>query len=111
MSVNVPDPAVYASIPVVAGSLLWIGRQFVVATVEQVGPKGDVGAKGATGDPGEMTVDNYRKFSDFLIERLNGRYLLATDARERFDKIDSKLDHICNSCPGRALAQNPGKSE
>ena len=105
MSVNVPDPAVYGSIPVVAGALLWIGRQFVVATVGQAGPKGD---KGATGDPGSMSVRDYRQLSDYLIERLNGRYLLATDARERFDAIDRKLDHICNSCPGRNAAYDSG---
>ena len=95
----VPDAAVYGSIPVVAGSLVWMGRQFVLDTLDRKGPKGDKGDRGNDAGPigDQMTVRNYKSFSDFLIAQLNGRYLMATEARERFAQINVKLDRLHDS--------------
>jgi hypothetical protein len=86
---QVPDAAVYACVPTLAGCLLWIGRQFVMDVISSRGPRGE------KGDPGPgMTVRDYKEFSSFLIGQLNGRYLMAGEARERFAALESKLDDL-----------------
>lgn len=86
---NVPDPAVWASIPIVAGSLLWAAKQFVTSTVNE---KGDKGEKGDTGEG--LTVKGYKELSELLISRLNGRYMMASESREKFAALEGKLDTI-----------------
>src|SRR5580693_1733236 len=89
---NVPDPLFYASIPTLGGLLLWGGRQFVLSTI---GMKGD---KGEKGDRGESSLgDSVRDFVDLrkaITEELNGRYMFADEARQRFEKLECGLENL-----------------
>jgi hypothetical protein len=97
--VQVPDPFVYAAVPLIGGFLLWCLRQFIVSTGKQgiqgdTGPPGPQGAKGVDG----MSVRDFKEFSRLLCTEMNGRYLLAKDARDEFAKLNLKLDQICVNC-------------
>lgn len=89
---NVPDWAVGSSIPVLAGSLAWGARQFVLSVVTKRGPQGTQGEPGPAGP--EMTVRAFNQLADLLTQRLNGRYMLAIEARERFDRIETLIDRM-----------------
>lgn len=87
---NIPDPAVYAALPLLGGAAVWIARQFVTQTA---GPRGDVGPRGLTGqDAPPMTIRDYRQVAAVMKDELNGRYMLATEARERFAALEEKVD-------------------
>ena len=94
----VPDGLVWASIPVLAGCLLWAGRGFVIDTVNQRGPKGEDGKQGEQGNPGPgMSVRSYKELSEMLVTQLNGRYMMADEARQRFDLMAEKIDDLKDS--------------
>jgi hypothetical protein len=39
-----------------------------------------------------MTVRDYQQMADILKQELNGRYMMADEARLRFDKLNEKVD-------------------
>ena len=88
---SVLDAALGATIPIIAGTLVWAGRQFVTQTVGQTGARGPIGPSGPAGS---MTITDYHELADLLMERFNGRYLLASDARAMFDRIERKIDQL-----------------
>lgn len=82
---NIPDPAVYASIPVVGAAAVWIGRQFVQSVLRNSRPGGRTV---------EMNVGEYKQLSELLTQTLNGRYMAATEARDRFSRIDRNIERM-----------------
>lgn len=105
---NIPDPAVYATLPMFGGMVVWIGTQFVKSVT-----RGDTGAAGPQGIPGAtmaMTVRDYQQISDLMKQELNGRYMFADESRKRFDMVDHKIDGLERTV--KALAANlSGKSD
>ena len=94
---SVLDAALGSTVTIVASTLVWVGRQFVTQTVGQTGARGPIGPSGPTGSTGSMTIKDYHELADLLMERFNGRYLLAVDARDRFDRIEHKIDQLAIS--------------
>ena len=84
---NVPDGAVYAALPLMGAAAVWIATQFVR---QVAGPRGEQGAPGH--DAPEMTVRDFQLIADELVKRLNGRYMLADEARGRFMALEAKID-------------------
>lgn len=83
------DNLLGAAVPIVVGAGYWALKQLIREQSGRQGPKGD------RGEPGlGMTVRNFKEFSDFLIIQLNGRYLLANEARAWFKKIDDRIANI-----------------
>jgi hypothetical protein len=83
------DNLVGATVPAAAAFIVWTLRQFIISTVGPKGPKGDKGDMGP-----EMSIKNFRVIVDLLCSELNGRYMFAIEARQRFDKIESRLDAL-----------------
>ncbi len=85
------DAMVGACVPLVVGFGVWIAKQFIHQEVER-GPRGD---PGPPGEPGlGMSVRNFKEFADFLIQQLNGRYLLAEEFRLRHSQLEMKVDDM-----------------
>lgn len=82
---TVPDPAFYASLPAIGGMIVWIARQFVIAN-----------AKSSSGEfesiAPSLTVRGYKEIAELLTKELNGRYMLAGEARDKFKELGSKID-------------------
>lgn len=89
---QIPDSIVFASIPIVTGSLLWAAKQFVKDNQGEKGERGERGEQGRAA-PG-ITVRDYKELSEMLINIFNGRYMLATESRERFENLERKIDNI-----------------
>jgi hypothetical protein len=83
----VPDGAVWAALPLMGAMGVWSLRSLIV---QVAWPKGDRGETGRDGPA--MTVRDYREISDVLRKELNGRYMMADEARERFTTLEQKLD-------------------
>ena len=90
MCMQVPDAGVYAVLPMTGAFAVWGLTQFVR---QVVGPKGDTGPRGQPGaDAQRLTVRDYKEVAEVLRAELNGRYMMAGEARERFAAIEEKLD-------------------
>ena len=94
----VPDAVVYGNLALGGTVLVWAARQFIYQTVGNEGNQGNRGPQGDKGDPGEpscnMSVKEFNVFCDLLMVRLNGRYLLAEDAKDMFKGIENKIDNL-----------------
>ena len=82
---NVPDAAVYAALPMIGGFAVWVAGRFVK---QVAGPQGERGEPGSH----EVTVRDYKLISEELVKQLNGRYMLADEARGRFMRVEAKID-------------------
>jgi hypothetical protein len=90
---NIPDPMVYASLPILGGAAVWIGQQFVQSVIfrNRDDPKTSPERRERLS---AMTVQDYRQISELLKQELNGRYMFAKEARERFGGIENKIEHL-----------------
>lgn len=84
---NIPDPAVYALLPTLGGMAVWIGTAFIKSVTGTSAP-----VPAIPNIPVSMTVRDYQQISELLKKELNGRYMFAEEARNRFDAIEHKLD-------------------
>jgi hypothetical protein len=84
---NIPDPMVYASIPLMGTALVWLGRQFVLS----VSPK-PKGLKAGTMP--DITVRTYQQISSLMKQELDGVYMPAKETRERFDALERKFEAL-----------------
>ena len=84
---NVPDAAVYAALPMIGGFAVWVAGRFVN---QIAGPKGEPGMPGR--DAPELTVRDYQLISETLVKELNGRYMIADEARGRFMSLEAKIE-------------------
>ena len=95
---NVPDGAVWASIPTIGVCLAWMAKSYILEITgrnQRNGRKHNAlsAEEGTDENPVlSMTVRQYREFSDFLVQELNGRYLVANG--ERFKSVEAKLDGL-----------------
>jgi hypothetical protein len=90
------DAAAGSATTAVIGCIVWAARKFVWENSR--GPKGDTGDRGEKGSPGDSwTVKEFNCLADLLIDRFNGRYLLAKDARLMFQRVYDKIDALHNS--------------
>lgn len=105
----ISDALLGACVPIAAGGVLWTVKQFIKTTVGERGPKGDDGPRGKDGL--SMSVRQYKEFSDFLITQLNGRYLLAAEARELFSSLENKVESITCGKLGCTLLTHNRESE
>jgi len=85
------DTMVGACIPLAIGFGVWVAKQFVK---QEVGAQGEHGEKGDKGDPGDMSVKQFQSLCKYLVTELNGRYMLAEEARERFDKLERRVNEV-----------------
>jgi hypothetical protein len=86
---TIPDPAVYASIPTALCFGVWSVRQLIKSV------KGETGARGPRGIEGSaMTVRDYKQLADLLKEELNGRYMMAPEARDKFEDVKERVDNL-----------------
>ena len=87
----VPDSAAWALVATNAGGIfVWALRSFIN---QEAGPKGSTGNTGAPGkDAPEITIRVYKQLADLLISQLNGRYMMADEARHRLQTLEVKLD-------------------
>lgn len=87
---NLPDGLVYAS----AGTLLtggvWVAREFVRDTVRRDRGKKPQGESEES--PTEWTVRDFRMLGDLLIERFNGRYMLAVELRATLKALEERVE-------------------
>lgn len=74
------------------GMGIWIATQFVRSITNPPGPKGDPGPKGNDGAVGSMRVADYRQIAALLKDELNGRYMFADEARQKFSNVESKIE-------------------
>ena len=87
---NVPDGAVYAALPTLGAAAVWIATSFIK---QVAGPRGERGDRGDAGrDAPELTVRDYQLISETLVKELNGRYMIADEARGRFMALEAKMD-------------------
>lgn len=77
---NVPDGLVWASIAPTAAASGFLLKLVVQKFSGESAP--------ATFDVAEMSVKQLNALSGYLVEKLNGRYMMASEARARFDKIE-----------------------
>lgn len=85
---NIPDPFIYASIAPIGGFVVWTGRQFVVwATNQKKNQEVDSTLQPLV----ELTVRDYKQITELFTKELNGRYMFATEAREKFEKLEQQL--------------------
>lgn len=83
---TVPDSVFGAGITVGAGAAVWAAKSFIR---QIAGPRTD-----RTEGIGGVSVDDYQTALGYAEKVFNGRYLLAKDAAERFDKIETQLHRI-----------------
>jgi hypothetical protein len=79
----IPDQFVYASIPVVAGGALWIGRQFVRSVDSDAHTEEDQPVPTT-----ELSLRDYQQLSEVLKQELDTRYMLASEMRNWFARIE-----------------------
>ncbi len=96
---TIPDPAVYSALPVVAGALLWAAKAFVSDVINRTRRRTTTTTTVTTAPPlppasthVEMTLGDFRQIADLLKAELNGRYMFAAEAREKFSELGDKLD-------------------
>ncbi len=70
---------------------MWAAKAFVS---QVAGPRGDKGDTGQPGSMAELSVRDYKEITDVLRRELNGRYMMAEEARDRFSAIDKRLEHL-----------------
>lgn len=95
---TIPDQLFYACIGPAAGAVVWWARQFVISSIsrwrqEGSGPADISPARGAASSAG-MTVRDYQQIRELMVKELNGRYMLAKEARERFDALAEKIEDV-----------------
>lgn len=101
---TIPDPLVYASIAPLLGAVIKVGQWFVQDVMKQ--KKTDARSNAAIDQRpahAEMTISEFRPIAELLKDELNGRYMMAQEARDKFAaietklvKLDSKIDHQYN---------------
>ncbi len=91
---TIPDTAVYAILPIAAAAALWAAKAFVdertrrrttTTTVTTTQPQAPAHV--------ELTIGDFRQIADLLKAELNGRYMFANEAREKFDELGERLDN------------------
>jgi hypothetical protein len=93
----VPDGLVWVSIPVLAGAIGKASQWFVqdvISTSKRANrdnAKIDERAQGRT-----MSITDFEQIGTLLKQELNGRYMLATEAREKFAAISHQIDAQAN---------------
>lgn len=92
---TIPDPLVYASIVPLLGATAKVGQWFVQDVIRQ---KKTNDRSNAAIDQrparAEMTISEFRPIADLLKDELNGRYMMAQEARDKFAAIDAKLVEV-----------------
>lgn len=95
---TVPDPLVYASIPLLGGAVVWIGQQFVQSVILRNRATADPERAIAPPAPPllapQLTVESYRQIAELMKQELNGRYMFAKEARDRFGSVETKIDGL-----------------
>ncbi len=97
--VTVDDRAIYAGLPVFAMASVWIGRQFVLSNAAGRRERERVirvAAPAAAPDV-PMSLREYKDVSDLLKQELNGRYMQASEARDRFGAVERKIEDLGDS--------------
>lgn len=90
---NIPDPAVYASIPVLGGAIVWVGRQFIREQNRRDGLDTETQRIQARRDDQPITnyltlsVRDWASIMEQIEKRFNGRYWQATEARAAMKEI------------------------
>lgn len=79
---NVPDPAVYAALPVIGGAFIWIARQFILDVLSRSRPR----------TAPQMSLGDFGQLADALKRELNGRYMFAEEARDKFNGLEMRLE-------------------
>lgn len=88
---TIPDPLVYSSLPVLLGFVVWVSRNFVKETVALF--KKDSRDDAASPPRKQLSIGDFTEIATLLKQELNGRYMFAVEARERFAAIERKIDH------------------
>lgn len=103
---NIPDPAVYAAVPVAGAFVVWIGKQFVQWA------SGSPAASGAGVIPKHsIELADYTQIADALTKSLNGRYMFAPECRGKFDEVNRKMDDMARSLTDIADQMEDAKTE
>lgn len=97
---NIPDAEVYSALPVIAGGLLWTAKAFVTDIIDRT-KRRTTTTTTVTSAPAppptasthvELTLGDFRQIAELLKAELNGRYMFAAEARQKFDELGAKLD-------------------
>ncbi len=91
---QIPDPAIYASLPVLGAACVWVGRQFVVTNARRLR---EPAIRVAAPLDVPMSLREYKDVSDLLKQELNGRYMAASEARDRFAQVERKIEDLGDS--------------
>ena len=96
---NIPDPAVYAAIPVVGASIVWVGRQFIreqnrrdaldnkTHDIQLIRDNDDNPV-----EPLRLSARDWLNIVAAIEKQFNGRYWLASEARAAMEALGHKLD-------------------
>lgn len=98
---NIPDAEVYSALPVIGGGLLWAAKAFVTDIIDRTKRRTTTTTTTISAPAApphvphvEMTLGDFRQVADLLKDELNGRYMFAKEAREKFDEIRSSIQEL-----------------
>ncbi len=88
----VPDGLVYASVVPLCGLTLKVGQDVMLRYKKnaQINARVDNPPINPPVSPA-ISLDDFQQIGDLLTEKLNGRYMFATEARDRFAKMELLL--------------------
>lgn len=94
---NIPDGLVYASLPVLLGAIYKAGRWFVQDVVSTNKKANRENARIDDRSPGPaplITLHDFDDISSLMKKELNGRYMLAPEAREKFASLERLIEQL-----------------
>ena len=97
----IPDPAVYAALPILASGVTWAAKAFIDSRARRRISPGT--------NHVELTLGDFQQIADLLKRELNGRYMFANEARQKFDELANKMDEKVAELKDciQSLSRNP----
>ena len=93
---NVPDALVYASLPITAGAVVWIARQFVREQSRRDDLDKRQREQDACANPFvNLSARDAQIIVRYIEQIMNGRYLQAKEARVRFRRLHRENKALC----------------
>jgi hypothetical protein len=84
---NIPDPAVYAALPVVGAFVVWSARSLILQVTGRNEPEPVLI---------NLSARDWLNIMGAIEKQFNGRYLMTEEARQQFGGIRDELQEIRN---------------